>query len=456
MNSSDGLPVNLFVKKLLAERINLNRRKIWEWHLKQSQTAPPPFYSSVDLRDSGHKVVPVDSNLYPAGFNNICAIDIQNASAILRAHVEAYSLKFMAQGRRLERIMVLPESHTQNLYYIENLYYLLGIIREAGFQVELGWYPLDSLTSVQPIHLVSQTGKELSARKIEVKDGVLSAGDFVPDMILLNNDFSKGFPKLLDTVKQPIVPSHTMGWHTRKKSRHFAHYNELSAEFAELIGVDPWMIQIDTAEVRNINFNEDKGINEVAETVDRVLDRMRKNYETRKIKQEPFVFVKNNAGTYGMGIMMVHSSDEIRKMNRRSKNKMSVGKNQLAIDSVIVQEGVPTATLVSRLAAEPVIYLFGGELVGGFLRTNSQKGVEENLNSQGMVFKKLCMSDLSKPDVAAEGEPIEAASNEIERGEETDGSEPVLELVYGSIARISALAAGREIAYSLQAYAGEI
>ena len=82
------------------------------------------------------------------------------------------------------------------------------------------------------------------------------------------------------------------------------------------------------------------------------------------------------------------------------------------------------------MAAEPVVYLIGGELIGGFLRTNSERGVEDNLNSQGMVFRKLCMSDLR-----------ELAFDEPEKESEL----PILELVYGAIGLISALAAGREI-----------
>jgi glutamate--cysteine ligase len=80
-----------------------------------------------------------------------------------------------------------------------------------------------------------------------------------------------------------------------------------------------------------------------------------------------------------------------------------------------------------------VIYLAGCELIGGFLRTNTERGVEENLNSQGMVFRKLCMTDLRE-------------SQETEEGIDLEDELPVLELVYGSVARLSALATGREIA----------
>jgi glutamate--cysteine ligase len=421
-------------KKLIAEGVRNNRRKIWEWHLEHARQAPPPLYCSIDLRDSGHKIAPVDSNLYPAGFNNICPEDQRSAPPILRAQLEATASRLGLEAPA--RILVLPEAHTTNAFYIENLYYLLQIVRDAGFEVRLGWYPALPEGSETPVRLKSQTGKDLEAWPIQVEGGVLTAGGFKPDLVILNNDFSGGYPDLLDGVKQPILPSHVLGWHSRKKSEHFRHYNELAAEFAGIIGIDPWLIQIDTEEVSPVNFSEDEGTDRVADSVERILERTRQAYEKHKVSTPPFVFVKNNAGTYGMGIMVVHSASEVREMNRRTKNKMSVGKGKAQIHSVAVQEGIPTATLVDRLAAEPVVYLFGGELIGGFLRTNTEKGAEDNLNSQGMVFRKLCMSDLRALD----------PDKDQDAEEDSDKDEPLMELVYGSIARISALAAGRELA----------
>ncbi|NDD91557.1 glutamate--cysteine ligase, partial [bacterium] len=428
-------------KKDLAQKIQKNRRALWDWQSAIATQSPPPFYCSVDLRDSGYKIVPVDSNLYPAGFNNICPDDLRSAPAVVRSQIAAMASRM---NRDLPtKILVLPESHTSNTYYLENLYYLMLVIREAGFDVELGWYGPVPEGFGSPLKLRSATDKELVAWPIEIgPDGALKAGAFTPDWILLNNDFSGGYPEPLDAVKQPIIPSHVLGWHSRKKSEHFTHYNTLAGEFASIVGIDPWSIQIETHEVAPVDFNEDLGTEQVAQVVEGVLSRMESQFSARGISRKPIVFVKNNAGTYGMGVMVVHSADEIRKMNRRTKNKMSVGKNRMAIQSVVVQEGVPTATLVQRLAAEPVIYLVGSELIGGFLRTNTERGTEDNLNSQGMVFKKLCMSDLKRPSQIDEtfGEDLDPSEH----------NEPVLELVYGSIARLSALATGKELARHLR------
>lgn len=421
--------MNTKTLQLLADRIRKNRHALRDWHLAYAIKAPPPFYCSIDLRDSGHKIVPVDSNFYPAGFNNICSQDLRVASSVLRAQIEAISLK---AGKEIaSRILILPESHTQNEYYIESLYYLNQLVQDANFETRIGWYGPTPNQQTGPVPLKSATNKDLLAYPLEIREGVASAGAFVPDLILLNNDFSSGYPDALDAVVQPILPSYALGWHSRKKSEHFRFYNQLASEFAAMIDIAPWHIQIDTEEAGPVNFGEDEGIEIVAAAVDRVLERIRVAYQARQINQEPFVFVKNNAGTYGMGIMVVHSSSEIRNMNRRSKNKMSVGKNRLPIKSVVIQEGIPTTTFVDRLAAEPVIYLLGSELIGGFLRTNTEKGHEENLNSQGMAFQKLCMSDLW------------TLNNDLLGDEFNDAS--ARELVYGSIARISALAAGMEL-----------
>jgi glutamate--cysteine ligase len=434
----DALLSGAKIKRLLYGQIQKNRHQLLEWQRVISSKYAPPFYCSVDLRDSGYKIAPVDSNLYPAGFNNICPNDIRSTSSVMRSYLE----KFANERRSSvpKRILIVPEAHTANKYYIENLYYLIQILTSAGFEIRLGWYGTQPKEMPHEIRLVSATGKELTASSLQVTEGILHTEDFVPDLILLNNDFSSGYPGLLDAVRQPILPSHVLGWHSRRKSEHFTYYNNLAAEFASIIGIDPWIIQIETRAVGPVNFNEEQGVEQVAKQAEQILAKTHADYQQRQIQQKPFVFVKNNAGTYGMGIMVVHEADELRHMNRRTKNKMSVGKNHLPIQSVVIQEGVPTATLVDRLAAEPVIYLVGQELIGGFLRTNSAKGTEDNLNAPGMVFKKLCMSDLKHPSLTG-----------VYASDEEGDEEPILELVYGSIARISALATGMELAAHIQA-----
>src|ERR1700716_3214229 len=121
-------------KKILAEKIFAHRRELTDWYMEHAKKAPPPFYCSIDLRDSGHKIVPVDSNLYPAGFNNICPEDLRSAPGSLKKELEERS------GDSVRKVLILPESHTSNQNYIENLYYLTQILENAGLETKLGWF----------------------------------------------------------------------------------------------------------------------------------------------------------------------------------------------------------------------------------------------------------------------------------------------------------------------------
>jgi len=409
-------------KKLLTRQLLAHRQELMAWYQELCKDAPPPFYTSMDLRDSGYKIAPVDSNLFPAGFNNLCPEDQRTSPQVMREQLDRVASRLGIA--RIERVAILPETNTRNTFYLDNLFSLSQLISRAGVDCKIAWY---GPTPEGSLELTTASGELVRIEPFTALEPLARIGNWNPDLVLVNNDFSSGYPKDLDGSRTPFIPTYKLGWHTRKKSTHFVHYNELARQFAQIIQIDPWLIQVDTQEVNDVNFNADTGTDKVAEQAQLMLDRIRKSYQEHGVRRKPFVFIKNNAGTYGMGIMMVHDAEELRTMNRRTKNKMSVGKNRSEIHSVIVQEGIPTATIVDKLAAEPVIYLCGNELIGGFLRSNTERGDEENLNSQGMVFRRLCMSDLRA----------------VESGEDQEC--PVLEMVYGSIARISAFAAGKEL-----------
>jgi glutamate--cysteine ligase len=61
---------------------------------------------------------------------------------------------------------------------------------------------------------------------------------------------------------------------------------------------------------------------------------------------------------------------------------------------LLVQEGVETILKYDEMPAEITVYLVDGNCIGGFMRVNGEKDSLGNLNSRGMVFKKLCMCDV--------------------------------------------------------------
>jgi len=133
----------------------------------------------------------------------------------------------------------------------------------------------------------------------------------------------------------------------------------------------------------------------LAEKVDAMISRLREDYKKRGIEQEPFVFVKNNAGTYGLAVIRVGSGAEVLEWSYKSRKKMKAAKGGRDVEEVIIQEGIPSVVQADGASAEPVIYMIGCELAGGFLRTHAEKGSTDSLNSPGAVYKRLCVSDLA-------------------------------------------------------------
>ena len=106
----------------------------------------------------------------------------------------------------------------------------------------------------------------------------------------------------------------------------FTAYDCVAKEFSSLIGIDPWLINPYFASCGKINFSEKKGEDCVAKNVDDILSEIIEKYKQYGVKEDPFVIVKADAGTYGMGIMTVKNAEEVRTLNRKQRNKMSVVK----------------------------------------------------------------------------------------------------------------------------------
>lgn len=129
-----------------------------------------------------------------------------------------------------------------------------------------------------------------------------------------------------------------------------------------------------------------------------MLGKIAAKYREHKIDAKPFVIVKADAGTYGMGIMSVKDAREVIGLNRKQRNKMAVIKEGQEVSEVIVQEGVYTFEQVNEAVAEPVVYMIDRYVVGGFYRVHTGRGVDENLNAPGMHFVPLSFESPCLPD----------------------------------------------------------
>jgi len=382
----------------------------------------PPFYGSVDLRNAGYKLAPVDMNLFPGGFNNL-------SDEMLPAAVQAagHAIERMCPDAR--NLLLVPERHTRNLYYLTNVARLVRILRQTGVEVRVGTLS-DEVTQRTPIELPN--GETLVLEPLVRRGDRLGVEGFDPCVVLLNNDLSAGIPAVLRGLDpgQILVPPLQAGWAVRRKSNHFAAYDQVAAEFSKLIGIDPWLINPYFGRCGQVNFHERAGEECVASNVDFVIERMKEKYREHGITDTPYVVVKADAGTYGMGVMTVRDSEEMRGLNRKQRNKMAVVKEGLAVSEVIIQEGVPTREDVDGAAAEPVVYMMDRSVVGGFYRVHTERGRDENLNAPGMHFVPLAFANsCNLPDCRATAA----------------GSAPNRFYAYGVVARLALLAASIEL-----------
>ncbi len=346
-----------------------------------------PFYTSVDLRNAGFKLAPVDTNLFPGGFNNLNPDFLPLCVQAAQSAIE----KICPEARG---ILLIPENHTRNQFYLQNVVQIVTMLKRAGLKVRVGSL-LPEIT--QPTTITLPNGGALTLEPLRRKGNRLVLDDpgsaagtsFDPCAVLLNNDLSAGVPDILKNLEQSVLPPLAAGWATRRKSQHFAAYDRVAEEFATLIGIDPWLINPYFAKCGEIDFQKHAGEECLATNVDIILQKMRVKYAEYGVKDAPFVIVKADAGTYGMGIMSVKDASEVRDLNRKQRNKMAVGKEGLQVRDVLVQEGVYTFESINDAVAEPVVYMVDHFVVGGFYRVHTERRVDENLNAPGMHFVPL-------------------------------------------------------------------
>ncbi|MES2998440.1 MAG: glutamate--cysteine ligase [Pseudomonadota bacterium] len=409
----------------LEEQLLSSQAVIEAWLRDQWRNTSPPFYASVDLRNAGFKLAPVDTNLFPAGFNNLKEDFIP-----LAVQAAQETLDRLAPGCR--RLLLVPENHTRNQFYFENLIALHDILIQAGFEVRIGSL-LEDIGDTKEIVLPS--GRSLLLEKIKRQDQQLSVDNFSPCLIVLNNDLASGVPEVLKNIKQKILPTTELGWYRRFKSDHFSEYDRVCQELTQLISLDPWLINPLFTRCEEVDFMKREGEDCMVEQSQHLLDQIQKKYDEYHIKDKPYVVIKADAGTYGMGVLSIHDPSEIRKLNRKKRSDMMMAKGNRPIQQVIIQEGIYTFEIWNDAVAEPVVYLLGQYVIGGFYRVHTGRGVSDNLNSPGMQFEPL---------------PFIKACNIPEVGGKQGGKCANRFYVYGVIARLALLAAAREQAAILK------
>ncbi len=407
----------------LEQRILDSTPAIERWFRLEWMEHTPPFYCAVDVRNAGFKLAPVDTNLFPDGWNNLTPEMLPLAVQAAMAAIE----KICPEARNL---LVVPDNHTQNSFYLANILQLKRIFHQAGLNVRFG--SLDPAIKT-PTTLPLPMGESLTLEPLSRTDRRLCLKDFDPCTILLNNDLAPGIPGILEDVNEQYLlpPLHASG-SVRSKATHFKAYEEVAKRFGKLIGVDPWLINPMFNYCGQVNVGTREGLDSLAQQVDALLIKIKRKYKEYGIHEKPFVLVKCNSGsgegTCGMGIMTVRDVKDLDAW--AAKNKTNKTQPTQPVMDIILQEGVQTNERVNAAVAEPVVYMMDRYVVGGFYRIHADRGIDENLNAPGASYVPLAFADsgrLPQP------------------GEKPGASSPNRFYMYGVIARLAMLAASYEL-----------
>ncbi len=404
----------------LEQRILESTPVIERWFRLEWMEHTPPFYSSVDVRNAGFKLAPVDTNLYPGGWNHLTPEMLPLAVQAAMAAIE----KICPEAKNL---LLVPES-TTDTFYLSNLAQLQRIFYMAGLNVRLGSLSNDIKG---PTTIELPGGDKVVLEPLIRSKRRLGLKNFDPCTILLNNDLSAGVPGILEDLhEQYLLPPLHGGWPTRRKSHHFKAYEEVSKRFGKLLGMDHWLINPMFNQCGQVDFNEDAGLECLRSNTDALLGKIRRKYKEYGINEKPFVVVKADNGTGGMGIMTVRDAKDIDNLSDKTKARMAQGQAGQAVHEVIIQEGVLTNERINSAVAEPVVYMMDRYVVGGFYRVHATRGVDENLNAPGSGYVPLA---------------FEQSAQLPQPGVKPGASVPNRFYMYGVIGRLAMLAASYEL-----------
>ena len=340
-----------------------------------------PFYASVDLRNAGFKLAPVDTNLFPGGFNNLNPSFLPLCVQAVQAAVERVCPD--ARG-----VLLVPENHTRNTFYLQNVATLEGILRQAGMRVRIGSLNPEITTRRRKLDLGD--GSSLTLEPVLRNGRRVGLDDFDPCMVLLNNDLSAGPPR---DPRQASTSRSRRRWppagttaRSRTTSRPTARVAE---EFAALARHRPLAHRSLLRRVRRDRLPGARRARSASRRTSRPCSRgSRRKYAEYGIDDKPFVDRQGRRGHLRHGHHdRARPSEVVRGLNRKQRNKMAVVKEGLEVTSVIIQEGVPTFESIDDAIAEPVVYMIDRFVVGGFYRVHTARGKDENLNAPGRAVR---------------------------------------------------------------------
>ena len=237
--------------------------------------------------------------------------------------------------------VLIPENHTRNQFYLQNVAALQTILRHAGMNVRIGSL-LPDITAPTDIELAERRQAHARAARAPRQPRSRSTAS-IRASCCSTTTCRRACPRSCTNLEQAVLPPLHAGWTVRRKSNHFAGLprGRRGIRASCSASTRGSSIRISRSAAGSISRTAR------ARSASRATSRRSSTTSARSTgntasRSEPFVIVKADAGTYGMGIMTVKDPSEVRGLNRKQRNKMAVVKEGLEVHDVIVQEGVYT------------------------------------------------------------------------------------------------------------------
>lgn len=394
----------------LYQSLNDKRGEINFWLESERESRKLPIYASVDIRDAGWKAAVVDANFFPSGFNNVSSQGIVSLALELRKYLDIYH-------EDVRHIHIYPESHTRNQWYVENLLTIYKILIDIGVHVTIGSPQLNGYS------LLEGLSSDLSIEDVKITaDDSLIVEDVLPDLILLNHDLTGGLLGGLNSIVEPPI---NVGWQQRRKSDHYRNLMPLISDLASIMDVDEWLFSPmwTVCEDNCLEFEECRII--LAAQINNMIDGLGEKYAEYGIEADPVIYVKNDRGTYGLGILAINKGEQILNLSRRSMKKLTYGKGGNNAENFLIQEGIPTSLKMDGAPMEPVGYTIGGAISSWFYRVNHDRDEMGNLNSPAARFiddTKLSPNLVKRMDKSSELYNLIASLSYLAMADEAEAS----------------------------------
>ena len=224
----------------LEQRILESMPAIERWFRLEWMEHTPPFYCSVDLRNAGFKLAPVDTNLFPAGFNNLTPEMLPLAVQAAMAAIE----KICPEAKNL---LLIPEKHTRNTFYLANLQRLVQIFTQAGLNVRLGTLD-DSIKAPTPLALAD--GSELLLEPLLRNARPPRAEELRPlHRPAEQRPVGRHAAGAADLHEQYLLPPLHAGWTVRRKTQPLPQLRGSGEEVRQAAGHGPVADQPDVRRI---------------------------------------------------------------------------------------------------------------------------------------------------------------------------------------------------------------